>query len=1064
MNENVFNILAHFEDLKEKRTEKDFCFQPFINYGSNTKSKRCIPQLSSFSEKVHVICKITDDFAAIQQYSFDDETLPPKVLCWNDLSALDLNMATKTVKAALEHEYKCFIDDLSMEFFSVSVSNDVPLPIPELRKDCRIIYHILDPSLAQKSKISDSLVKNSRISSSRSTIQLQDSKDPSINQSSLSININIPIQNDAVALKNLSSSAPDGSVFILDCSYASKALRIIEENNSSHYIFAASHDSLMYIPYLPCDLFTSCMLTPAHVALLFQSKGYNNINGGMLSSIDIQSMIDMLNRSPQAKNMISLLENALEAYVDEMLCDSMNNDSSLFYKVFRSDPLISKLFSNYIFATYVLKYISLFPLSSPQIPDLSSHPLWDSFLLQVDRALFTLKESIKPSFANVFSYKQLLDEQLSRLQNWLCFPKHDRSTPNELSFLPLLLKSESHFISSIDFISHYLSISSEMAFSFLKSKSFPIIASFIENNRDFSILDDVILISITKIIMFCIDYSHSLKDSIKIPNNLLEHALNSKNQQLKISSLSCVLLLYDLPTLHDYLHSDKTIELFKLFCSDKSFEIRVLTNLILGKLGVPFCFPYPKIGHEPNPLCRGSMIHRLYLTISNRELSDNDSLELFFELILCLNDPFFVVREESLVALSLALEMKDNTFFEAFSDYLINWSDDRSRDPIINLLSNEIQILLYDPSPRLNKCLFNFLEYLSCKINMKTSVSLLSHIVDDTLALNFNNPLPFFDNFVPPNNNLQVREAPLIGKPAVSLSGLLACADNKGKIHSQVFSSDKISKHSFDFFRPGLFSSSIPNEFRTLYENRLSSTQTSKYISFVNDYSILSISDRSQVVISDVYDKLETKCAFWMSPPDSCSSVLVDYHLKSHQLLFSTGSSIAHIFDLETQTNTNTIKIARAKCTSINWLQPYSSLFCTANECVSLYDSRSKNTVSSISLDGDPVLGCNSSSSMPLYLVIGQHSGEVSMIDMRMMTVVVKQNINTKVSLFEVHPQLPFCLALSNDLISFSFENGLLSPKNIGVSTVPSAFSLHPTESQCVIRYQYKVQTINVDY
>ena len=42
-----------------------------------------IPQITLTNPSVHVICKRTDDFATMQQFEVDEESLPPKVLCWN---------------------------------------------------------------------------------------------------------------------------------------------------------------------------------------------------------------------------------------------------------------------------------------------------------------------------------------------------------------------------------------------------------------------------------------------------------------------------------------------------------------------------------------------------------------------------------------------------------------------------------------------------------------------------------------------------------------------------------------------------------------------------------------------------------------------------------------------------------------------------------------------------------------------------------------------------------------------------------------------------------------------
>jgi hypothetical protein len=69
-----------------------------------------------------------------------------------------------------------------------------------------------------------------------------------------------------------------------------------------------------------------------------------------------------------------------------------------FEQIFRQNVVQSRLFYNFMFATRILNTISMSPESRPPLlQGAATHLLWFCFDLQVDRALYALRESVKAS-------------------------------------------------------------------------------------------------------------------------------------------------------------------------------------------------------------------------------------------------------------------------------------------------------------------------------------------------------------------------------------------------------------------------------------------------------------------------------------------------------------------------------------------------------------------------------------------------------------------------------------------------------------------------------------------
>lgn len=1069
--EEGFDLRKYMDNLIDQESSAQW--RPFPDRYINTRQQMeiIIPQISLTKKPVYVYCKITDDFTTMQQYSLDEDSLPPKVLCWNDLSALDYKMATKTVKVGIEHEYKYHIDDLTISFESVSYGNDEPLPNPATNPDNQLIYHILDPTLTKSSRITPvPKAENQQVQSlqkmkvSKSSSQLKymtENKTPIVVQTTQQP----PIQQDAPNIRKLCEHIPKDTIFILDCSFADDCLKTIIEKRRDVIVFAATQESLLYNPQLPCDLFTSCLLTPAKVAILWQSQSYSDIHSGLLSEIDIQSLIDILNDSPIASEILKLLENALEAYVDQMASEILAQDQQLFYRIFRKDTLTARLFANFVFAVRMMKTVSTLPTSYPELPDMSKHDLWDSFYLQVDRALYSLKESMLPKPRNVFSNNQLLEEQLNCLESWLWFPKDNRLAPMELPFIYFLLNSPNHFKKAVDFTSHFLEISPDTTKQFLNTRCFPLLPKLLESKTLHDADADTVA-HFTFIIVNCVLLSPSLAKSFENMVSFWIDHVRSDCENLVAASMSMLLLYADSPDKIKQYKASGFEELFETYSKHKNMAIRTLANLLLTKMGIGLLHPLDQIQNEPSPQCRAAIVSRITTTMDSEESDDELRSALIYDLILLVNDPYPPVREEALIALSHALHRDNGELLSSLNSYITDWRDDKAKNPIVTLLGHELQIMMFEPSKRVNERLNEFLRYLASRFTeeknteplhsnlSRSCVSDISHPSHSNL-----NPLTFS------SNAMVVTDCTLEGRPSMSPSGMLSCADNTGQLHCQVTIGGQTTMTTFDYFKPGLDFATVPHHFGFLTEQRRGMRSSIDYQAFIDDSRMLAISNRSQVTIINFNRSNDAESAFWMAPPDATTKVVVDYNDKAFQILHSSGSSLVHIFDIESQKKLDNIKVPRTPTVGMQWLKPYSNLFYVAQSDLLLYDSRMRGTVASIQNGGIDFLTSNCSASMPHNIVVASKGGGIKMYDMRNMQAVAFRDIGTRIKQFEVHRQLPYGVILTNNcLYSLSFEDYELTPETQENMAIPDAFGLHMSESTCAVRSGNTVKTCVIYY
>ncbi|KAK8848247.1 hypothetical protein M9Y10_019303 [Tritrichomonas musculus] len=145
-------------------------------------------------------------------------------------------------------------------------------------------------------------------------------------------------------------------------------------------------------PRLPRDFLTSTVLTPIKMAAICHMLQFYRLNL-VNPSFPLDPPCSHLwnEKSPEAAK----LAHALTAITDGIASDSLSPE--LYHKLFRCDMLAASLFRHFLLAQYLLRPYRVHPVSYPEIPDLSMHPMWRQWAILLDTAICAVSIP-RPSF------------------------------------------------------------------------------------------------------------------------------------------------------------------------------------------------------------------------------------------------------------------------------------------------------------------------------------------------------------------------------------------------------------------------------------------------------------------------------------------------------------------------------------------------------------------------------------------------------------------------------------------------------------------------------------------
>ncbi|EAX98677.1 hypothetical protein TVAG_432270 [Trichomonas vaginalis G3] len=248
---------------------------------------------------------------------------------------------------------------------------------------------------------------------------------------------------DHFPIESVLTATDSCSVHILDCDNAGALINayrsFISDKADSGikmdlfaFFACGSRERLPRSPDLPHDVFTSCMTTPARIALLWHSRHYYCFKNGPLRPLNT----DLFKSSPNSiLDDISLI---LHRLVEAMAFEVFPPD--LFMRVFRTDSSIAHLAANYFLACRMLSFFGVQPKSIPEMPDVSNHSLWHTFDLRLDVALQQLHS---PAPDPSLSYTVFLEQSLKTLKHLMNVSTKDISFPGQLTLIPPALTTPS---------------------------------------------------------------------------------------------------------------------------------------------------------------------------------------------------------------------------------------------------------------------------------------------------------------------------------------------------------------------------------------------------------------------------------------------------------------------------------------------------------------------------------------------------------------------------------------------------------------------------------------------
>lgn len=1044
------------EKYVQNEMSVDFSVFPSVYINSRTQDGLDIPQIRDDEPRVCIICKLMDSFATNMQHEFDDDSLPPKVLCWSDISPIDSKTASRTVRASMEKQYKRLHNKFDIIFQPVSYGTmiDILADYEDFEKNDLVIYHIYDPTITQSQKIiqPSTVLPKMKISTSSPHLNKMPRR-KSVSHLNYEADA-IPIHMDEDALRNLCLQLNEFTVFIIDCSFASKCASIINSCNKDFIVFAGSSESLFYTPQIPCDLFTSCLLTPGRVALLWQSSNYSDIRSGVLTDIDIQQLISILNDTHETPSIIKMIETCLCSCVEQMIYLDLQHSDKKFYEAFRSYPLINKLFSHFIFATRILKSYSMNPVSYPSIPNFANHPLWDSFDVHVDESLYSLREAMKPNPRKMIVLNDILEDQLNKLQSWMLFPYPNRPVPYEIQFIPpLLAVGGDFFIRTLHFCARFLRISRTTVIAFLYTQSFSSLMNTIKNTDFISSFGDEVLCDISYVILNCVLISPSLISHAKNHLHYWIDGVKSKHNELRVVSL-CFLLLFSNNSDIIEKYKQKGIEsvLIKLSKGD-SIRQRSLAHLILAKFDREFDFTDLLTSV---PLVRACCLSRVPATVKKHKPKSKIVIDLFITIVNNLVDMDQFVREESLVALSFIISY--NRDFVSALDKFIN---NNANYPIINKLINKLLILLFDPSITVGERLIEFMDFVDSCVKGIEKDYLTSRADKACLFKVAKAQTNTVETAAFSEKSLVSQEIDLTGTPSISPSGYIACSDTSGSIQIQVSKKSK-GRTIICPFVSLTNTNKIPTLFNQIASIRSKYKEKIAYTYFIDDCNLIAVSTSSQMVVCDIQMHDSYTVASVISSPTSSIPFIVDYNNLSHSLLFCQENNLK-VFPIETlQSSINfnsTEPIERA-----NWIQPYSNLIAYSKTNIHIFDTRTNETAATLKESGIDLLASNVSGGDPYYIYNGYSNGKISLVDFRTMSEVSHVQLSEQITQFNVHRHLPYAAGLGTNLHTINSENSELRVKVKSYQQKPCSFVLHPNEDAAAIRFRNTVNTMMVDY
>ena len=207
-------------------------------------------------------------------------------------------------------------------------------------------------------------------------------------------------------------------------------------------------------PELPGDLFTSCLTTPIDISLRCHVLG-----NPLPSSLRLKDLMRIPGRSTERRSPMGELNWILTAVTDTIAWNVL--PSGLFKELFRQDLMVAALFRNFLVAQRIMRTYGCHPQSTPAIPALHEHPLWEAWDLAVEMVLSQLPALLAAEDSGTsYEYQSstFFSEQLTAFQNYLERDSLVNKKPTQLPIVLQVLLSQTHRMRALILLSKFLDL------------------------------------------------------------------------------------------------------------------------------------------------------------------------------------------------------------------------------------------------------------------------------------------------------------------------------------------------------------------------------------------------------------------------------------------------------------------------------------------------------------------------------------------------------------------------------------------------------------------------------
>ncbi|RKF75514.1 Target of rapamycin complex 1 subunit mip1 [Golovinomyces cichoracearum] len=207
-------------------------------------------------------------------------------------------------------------------------------------------------------------------------------------------------------------------------------------------------------PLLPADVFTSCLTSPIEMALW-----YFVLQTPLTTKMTPERAKKMPGRLQERRTPLGELNWIFTAITDTIAWTTL--PQPLFRKFFRQDLMVAALLRNFLLSQRIMATYNCHPLSYPELPDTTQHPLWASWDLAVEMALAQLpmledKESgVNPDYE--FKNSTFFTEQLTAFEVYLTQGGGaTRKAPEQLPIILQVLLSQQHRVRALILLGKFL--------------------------------------------------------------------------------------------------------------------------------------------------------------------------------------------------------------------------------------------------------------------------------------------------------------------------------------------------------------------------------------------------------------------------------------------------------------------------------------------------------------------------------------------------------------------------------------------------------------------------------